>query len=134
MLIFSEHLFFSIAIAVIGLIAFIAIQGVIIDYDKHKIKPYVDLILFKAGLWKDLNQYNQIILKFLNESQTINVSTVRRIFTTKTFDIYLQNEKGKKIILKEFMFYENAKNFLEKYAEKLDKEKLNTYEIEKQKY
>ena len=128
LLIFGEQLLLSIGITLIGFIIFLAIEGVIIDYDKKRIKPYLDLLLFKTGFWKDLDNYNKIILDYLNESQSIKIDN-KEISHSKSFDIYLVSNSGRKIILKEFIYYENAKNFLDKYAEKLNKEKLNTYEV-----
>ena len=57
----------------------------------------------------------------------MNMASISRTYTTKSFDIYLENENGKKILLKEFIHYENAKEFLDKYADKLNMEKSDNY-------
>ncbi|MDD2622191.1 MAG: hypothetical protein WC142_03965 [Bacteroidales bacterium] len=123
----GNHKLLAIITIIVGFIVFLAIKGVLIDYDKEKIKAYTDLLLLKFGKWETLNDYNKIVLKFLNESQTMNMASISRTYTTKSFDIYLENENGKKILLKEFIHYENAKEFLDKYADKLNMEKSDNY-------
>ncbi|MDY0015319.1 MAG: hypothetical protein RBS13_03845 [Bacteroidales bacterium] len=114
---------------ILGIIFFLAIKGVLIDYDKHKIKTYSDLLILKLGKWESLNNYNKIVLKYLSESQTMNLLSISRTYTANSFDIFLENAKGKKILLKEFIYYDNAKHFLDTYAEKLKAEKIDDYQI-----
>ena len=45
---------------IFGFIVFLAIKGVMIDYDKDKIKAYSDLLLLKLGKWEALKNYNKI--------------------------------------------------------------------------
>jgi len=128
-LIAGNHDFMAIITIILGFIVFLAIKGVMIDYDKDKIKAYSDLLILKFGKWETLNDYNKIVLKYLNESQTMNMASINPTDTTKSFDIYLENTNGKKILLKEFIYYENAKDFLDKYADKLNAEKIDDYKV-----
>jgi hypothetical protein len=128
-LIAGNHDLMAIVTIILGFIVFLAIKGVLIDYNKEKIKAYSDLLLLKLGKWEALDDYNKIVLKYLNESQTMNMASISRTYTAKSFDIYLENANGKKILLKEFIYYENAKDFLDKYADKLNAKKIDDYKV-----
>ena len=55
----GNHKLLAIITIIVGFIVFLAIKGVLIDYDKEKIKAYTDLLLFKFGKWETLNDYNK---------------------------------------------------------------------------
>ena len=119
---------FGIMVTIIGFLLFISIRGVLIDHDKQRIKPYIDLILFKIGTWEPLAHYEKIILKYLSESQTMNSRGNSTNFAIQSFDIILTSNNKKEIIIKEFLNYEDAKSFLIEYSQRLDKEYLDMYE------
>jgi hypothetical protein len=48
--------------------------------------------------------------------------------TTRCFDIFLDSENKRKLMLKDFTDYDQAKAFLSTYAKKLDKPEVNVHE------
>ena len=125
-LILTEYLFLSIIALLIGVVFSLSFRGVLIDYDTMKIKPYLDIFIYKIGTWHNLNEYEIIALKLFNESQTMNMASISNTYTTKTFNIYLQGNISNDLFLKEFTEYEKAKSFLEKYSLKLNKKPVDT--------
>jgi hypothetical protein len=130
---------FSFIIAVIGIVflisgfvLFISIRGVLIDVNNMLIKPYLEIFISKLGNWESLQAYDKIILKYTNESQTLNSRGNSTNFITKSFDVVLISEDKKDLILKEFTDYDEAKSFLTVYSKRLNKEAIDTYEIIKQ--
>lgn len=128
-LIFTEFLFLSIIASLIGVIFFLSFRGVLIDYDTMKIKPYLDILIYKIGTWHNLNEYEIIALKLFTESQTMNMASISNTHTTKTFNIYLQGNISNDLFLKEFTEYDKAKSFLEKYSLKLNKKPVDTFAL-----
>jgi hypothetical protein len=125
----GEQYFLSIFFLIVGIVLAISIRGVIIDLGQGRIKPYLNLLVYKAGSWKPLGNYDKIVLSIFNESQTMNMVSISNTFTVKTFDVYLRGRNTKDLLLKEFPEYPPAKSFLETYSAKLGKEKTDNYEI-----
>ncbi len=115
-----------------GIILFFSIRGVLIDNDKKLIKPYLDFIIAKIGKWESLSQYDKIVLKYTNESQTMNSRGNSTNYVTKSFDIVLTSTTKKELIIKEFVNYDKAKTFLVTYSLRLNKEHVDMYEIIKE--
>ncbi|MEI6124722.1 MAG: hypothetical protein WCQ95_13975 [Bacteroidota bacterium] len=114
-----------------GIILFFSIRGVLINSDKKFIKPYFDFIIIKIGTWESLEQYDKIVLKYSNESQTMNSRGNSTNYVTKSFDIVLTSKNKKDLIIKEFVNYDKAKLFLVEYSQRLHKENVDMYEIMK---
>jgi len=128
--------FFILAIGIViiisGITLFISIRGILIDFDKKLIKPYLDIFIVKMGTWESLEQYDKILLKYTSESQTMNSRGNSTNYVTKSFDIVLTSNNKKDLIIKEFVNYDKAKSFLVEYSQRLDKESIDTYEIIKE--
>ncbi|MEI8201868.1 MAG: hypothetical protein WCH34_02580 [Bacteroidota bacterium] len=118
-------------VMIIGGVLFISIRGVLIDSDKNLIKPYFDIIIAKQGGWESLGDYDKLILKYRNESQTMNSRGNSTNYVTKGFDIVLTSNNKKDLIVKEFVDYDKAKSFLIEYSQRLGKESVDMYEIMK---
>lgn len=112
----------------VGTILLLSIRGVLIDHDQKRIKPYFDIFFAKIGSWEPLENYNSIILKYLNESQTMNSRAGSVTFRTKTFEIFLASDNKPKLLIKELVGYDEAKAFLNEYSIKLGKLKIDGYE------
>ena len=119
----------GIAMTFIGLVLFVSIKGVLIDLEKGLIKPYFDLILIKLGSWESIEYYDKILLKYINESQTMNSRANSTKYNTKSFDIVLTSKKYGELILKEFNNYTEARAFLIDYSQRLNKESSDEYEL-----
>jgi hypothetical protein len=115
----GKLLFIAIPALCIGIILFLSIRGVIIDYGSMLVKAYLDLLFWKTGKWKPLAKYDRIVLKPFNESQTMNMASISDTFTTRMFDICLRGNNSGDFLLKEFTNYQDARSFLETYALKL---------------
>jgi hypothetical protein len=122
----------GIMIIIIGIIFFISKRGVLIDFDKKLIKPYLDFIMVKLGKWESLVDYDKIVLKYTNESQTMNSRGNSTNYITKSFDIILTSKNKKDIIIKEFVNYNKAKSFLVDISQRLEKDNVDMYEILKE--
>jgi hypothetical protein len=125
-------LMMGLLLCISGLILFFSIRGVLIDFDKKRIKPYFDVIIAKIGSWETLDQYDRIVLKYTNQSQRMNSRGSSTTYVTRSFDIVLTSNNKKDLIIKEFVNYDKAKSFLLEYSQRLSKERVDTYEIIKQ--
>jgi len=127
---------FSFAVCVLGtlmiitgIVLFLSIRGVLIDIDNRIIKPYIDIVIAKPGSWESLDKYDNIELKYKNESQTMNSRGNSTNYVTKSFDIVLTSNTEKDLIIKEFANYDAARSFLIVLSKELDMESIDTYEI-----
>lgn len=116
----------------LGLILFLSIRGVQIDTTTKDVKPYFDFLFAKIGSWESLNDYEELILRYAKESQTMNSRYSSTTFNTRTFEIFLASSYKPELLLKEFQDYEEAKAFLIEYSEKLGKTKIDRYETMKE--
>ncbi len=119
---------FGSVLAFAGIVLFISIRGVIIDSEKEKIKPYINLIVTKMGKWRSLDPYEKIVLKYTSQSQRMNSRGNSTSYVTKSFNIVLSSSQRKDMIVKDFTDYGKAKAFLADYSIRLRKPKLDTYE------
>ena len=115
-----------------GFVLFISIRGVIIDTEKNIIKSYFDIFLTKLGFWESLEEYDKIVLKYTTESQTMNSRGNSTNYQTRSFDIVLKSDYKKDLTLKEFVNYDEAKDFLIEYSKKMNKMNIDNYELIKQ--
>lgn len=107
----------------IGLSIFLSIKGILIDVENNRVKEYFNFLFLKIGTWESLDQFQKIILTRTNQSQVLTTRATISTVNTKTFDIYLCNESfSNEKHLKEFTDYNEAKDFLDKYASFLNLE------------
>jgi hypothetical protein len=111
----------------IGMMLFLSIRGVLIDAEQKQVKPYVNYFVL-VGTWQPLTQYDRIILRYVNEKQTMNSRAGSVTHTTKCFEIFLASDHTSELQIQEFTDYDEAKKFLAEYAKKLEKADVNTYE------
>ncbi|MDZ7742549.1 MAG: hypothetical protein U5Q03_12555 [Bacteroidota bacterium] len=127
LIIYTDLIIFSLLSISIGLILFLKVNGLIIDTQEKRYKPYLDLLLFKYGKWHELAPYDQLTLKLFNESQTMNMVSISNTHTIRTYDVCLRGNKVPDILLKDFVEYENARKFLNTVAEKLQMKTFDAY-------
>ena len=123
---------FGLVFVIVGLVLFMSIRGVLIDFDKMIVKPYFDIIIFKIGEWESVEQYDKIVLRYTNESQTLNSRGNSTNYITKSFDIFLTSNNKNELQIKEFINYMDAKTFLIEYSKRLKLTSLDLYEQMKQ--
>lgn len=119
----------GIVLLFVGLLMFLSICGVLINYDKNKIKPYFDILIIKIGDWESLDQYDKILLKFTSETTILTGRFNSTDISTKSFDIVLTSTFKEELYIKEFFEYKDAKAFLIEYSKKWNKSSQDTYEI-----
>lgn len=122
-LLLVNYFILSIIVSLIGLVLFLSIRGVMIDYKSMRVKVFLDILIFKIGNWHNLSEFNTMELKLFTESQTMNMVSISNTYTTTIYEVCLQGENSCDLILKEFTDYTIAKTFLQKYSAKL---KLNS--------
>jgi hypothetical protein len=114
-------------LTLIGFMLFLSIRGVVIDTEQNRVKSYV-YFFGHIGTWKSLALYDKIVLRYLNESQTMYNRSVSVTYKSRGFDILLGSASKPEIMVKEFTDYDAAKVFLSAYAKKLGKAEVNAYE------
>lgn len=104
------------------LIAFfllLSYSGIIIDTEKHKIKPYNNLFgLIKTGKWESVDHYIGLTLVPMNRIYTIYSRSNRMSESKNTdFRIYLVNKAKKPAIpIKKCKSYEKAHNSIDEFS------------------
>ena len=91
--------------------------GIEIDTSNQKYRRYEQL-LRKKGIWKDLNNYNSVVVKPHRGQRKIYhvYSGATRPYLLSSYEIYLTNEtQGKKLFINSF----KDKTYALKYAEDL---------------
>ncbi|MGB0428876.1 MAG: hypothetical protein ACPGLV_00275 [Bacteroidia bacterium] len=111
-----------------GLVMLLSIEGVVIDLKHKKIKPYFNFLLFKLGRWQDLTIYKQIILTIYSQQNTYAVRATQQTVKTKSFDIYLVDNVGNKLLIDEYTDYHEGLEFAEELTQKLKLPFDNQYE------
>lgn len=122
-----ETVFLGILISLVGIILFISIRGVLINYKENKIKVYLDILVTKIGFWRSLDEFNKVVLKFVNESQAMNYKSVSTTVRTISFDVVLANHGNNELLLRSFSNYDDAKKFLVEYSVRLNKAMFDRY-------
>ena len=112
-----------------GAISCMAIRGIIIDVENKSIKPYFDILVAKIGKWEAIDQYDTIVLKYINESQAMHSRGNSSNIQTKSFDIYLSSSNTKELLIAEFINYQEAQTCLHTYATKLHKTPIDRYQL-----
>ena len=91
-------------------------NGIIIDTDNKKIKPYTALFgIFKTGKWIDANQFTRFnIIKATKKYTTYSRANVRFDMKMSDIELLLINRNGsKKIVLNKYSNFEDAHKEME---------------------
>ena len=102
-------------------------NGIIIDTDNKKIKPYTALFgIFKTGKWIDANQFTRFnIIKATKKYTTYSRANVRFDMKVSDIELLLINRNGsKKIVLNKFSNFEDAHKEMEELSQLLLPEKV----------
>jgi len=102
-------------------------NGIIIDTDNKKIKPYTALFgIFKTGKWIDANQFTRFnIIKATKKYTTYSRANVRFDMKMSDIELLLINRNGsKKIVLNKFSNFEDAHKEMEELSQLLLPEKV----------
>lgn len=102
-------------------------NGIIIDIDNKKIKPYTALFgIFKTGKWIDANQFTRFnIIKATKKYTTYSRANVRFDMNVSDIELLLINRNGsKKIVLNKYSNFEDAHKEMEELSQLLLPEKV----------
>jgi hypothetical protein len=91
-------------------------NGIIIDTDGKKLKPYTALFgLFKTGKWIDSNQFTRFnIIKATKKYTSYSRGSVRFDMNISDIELLLINRSGtKKVVLNKYRNFENAHKEME---------------------
>jgi hypothetical protein len=121
---YENHIVGAILI-IVGVSLFISIKGVIIDIRKRKVKSYYLFLFFKIGIWKDLINYNTIVLQRFTDISTISYRSHSSTTSIRIFELYLIGKNSTKILLTEFKKYKEANENLIQCGKLLDLPILN---------
>lgn len=110
------HFFLGLPLLYLGLAILLSVKGVIIDVENRKLKSYFDFFIFKTGNWENIATYNKVTLELTNKSQQMNSRGSSTNVKTKTYDIFLTDSTWRKIELKDFTDYAEAKELLNTMA------------------
>lgn len=108
-----------------GVFLFLSINGTVIDVEQRKVKHYFNILFFRVGTWKSLDQFSRVELRGQSNSQTFHYRSVSSSINVKSYSIFLIQNQKEKIELKEFRDYKQAKAFLLEIGEKLDLKQVN---------
>ena len=134
--IFSSNPFLIIPIGMVmilvGIVLFLAICGVLIDYEKRVIKPYFDILFAKIGVWESLDRYEKLVLKYTSETTTLSNMFNSTDILTKSFEIVLTSTFNEELYIKEFIEYKDAKVFLAEHSLRMNKLNQDNYDLFRQ--
>ncbi len=120
-----ETMFFAPLILIIGLIIFLQIKEVLINYSTKQIKSYVSILIYKTGRWESLEKYKWIGLDSINETKTFNSRGGSNTVKIKYYDVFLFDEyKKNKLLLKTFDRRLEAEKFSHEFSLKLNIQKV----------
>ncbi len=127
----SVHVIIPFVLFAIGLIPFMSIEAVEIDYDQRKIRKIVNLIVYKHGEWMPLDDFDKLVLGATRESFKMIMPAhplFQRDINIRAYDIYIINSINP---AKTFLFLScnnipEAQRKLEEYSIKLDIEMIDT--------
>jgi hypothetical protein len=91
-------------------------NGIIIDTDKKKLRPYTALFgLFKTGKWIDSNQYTRFnIIRATKRYTSYSRGSVRFDMNISDIELLLINKSGtKKIVINKYKNFEDAHKDME---------------------
>lgn len=91
-------------------------NGIIIDTDKKRLKPYTALFgIFKTGKWIDADQFTRFsIIKSTKKYTSYSRANVRFDMNMSDIELLIINRNGsKKIILNKYSNFENAHKEME---------------------
>ena len=122
------NIFLSIPVFYVGAVVFLSIQGVFIDLERKRIKPYFNLLFIKMGDWMPLDKYNQLVLSLYRSSVQMSSRASSTTVNTRSFDVFLVDGIGDQLIIDEFTDYDEAKELFDELATLLDLPADNQYE------
>ncbi|MFK8037079.1 MAG: hypothetical protein AB8B74_02220 [Crocinitomicaceae bacterium] len=134
------HFLFWIPFLIVAIALFMSSNGLLIDSENKQYKAYGNILGYKLGTWKPIeNLFHATLILSIERAKTNQTYIMgeRGQSRSKTYDILLTEEFGNSILMYEFMKYKDAikaltvieKEFLVKttdaVANQLIKNKIN---------
>jgi hypothetical protein len=95
-------------------------RGILIDSNKKRLKKYVGFLVFKRGNWVDISSVKHLAIIEINESTTMNLTSVTNTYTALITKLILVLPDENIELLK------GKKKFINKAAEKISGELQTT--------
>lgn len=146
LIVISATLFFfevvtiiPIVLFIIGLLFMLTFRIVEIDYLNAKIRSVLYIFPVKIGTWKQLKDYDTLILKMSNEtvgSMNLAAPIIRNEINIRTYDIILINKeiKDNRLLLISCKKLPGAQEKLSDYSDKLGIPKIDLIKMTWAKY
>lgn len=111
------------------LVLFIAVRGIMIDWEKRQLFSYFDFFLSKKGDWTMLTGYNMVVIKYAQDNTSLSYKSISTNVVTKSFQLILRSENKPDLLVFEFQSYPEARQLADKMVVTWDLALLDTYEI-----
>jgi hypothetical protein len=112
----SAYSLLALTLLIPGFFLSFTYNGIIIDTDKKKLKPYTALFgLFKAGKWIDAGQFTRFrIIKATKKYTSYSRANVEFNLSVSDIELILTDRNGKKkVILNKYKNFEDAQKEME---------------------
>jgi hypothetical protein len=114
----SFYSLMALTLIIPGIFLLFTYDGILIDTDKKKLKPYTALFgLFKTGNWIDADQFTRFkIVKSTKKYTSYSRGSVRFDMKVSDIELLLINRNGtKKIILNKYNNFEDARKEMDEF-------------------
>ena len=112
----STYSLLALTLLIPGFFMAFTYNGIIIDIDKKRLKPYTTLFgIFRTGKWIDADQFTRFnIIKATKKYTTYSRTNLRLDMNVSDIELLLINRNGtKKIILNKYPNFEDAHKEME---------------------
>jgi hypothetical protein len=112
----STYSLLALTLLIPGFFMAFTYNGIIIDIDKKRLKPYTTLFgIFRTGKWIDADQFTRFnIIKATKKYITYSRTNIRLDMNVSDIELLLINRNGtKKIILNKYTNFEDAHKEME---------------------
>jgi hypothetical protein len=112
----STYSLLALTLLIPGFFMAFTYNGIIIDIDKKRLKPYTTLFgIFRTGKWIDADQFTRFnIIKATKKYTTYSRTNLRLDMNVSDIELLLINRNGtKKIILNKYTNFEDAHKEME---------------------
>jgi hypothetical protein len=116
-----QGLILGIFVLLAGLLLFLQLKGVMIDFESRRVMPYSNLLVYKVGSWTPLDKFSHIGINPISQNVQLNSRSRSRSVHIKHYDVYLiDDESEQSMFLYSFDKLPQADQFCREYAKKLN--------------
>lgn len=113
---------------VLGIILFLSIKGVVIDFENKMARWYLHFLIVKLFYKKTrLSDYKAVELQLFSQSQRMNMKSITTNVRTRVYELYLIANGKPPILIADSTDLAKAESIMESIAKGLDIESRNKY-------